>query len=163
MKLRIPCLILVVGLLLSGCSFFGDRIREPVTFHYLCGNYQEELCCVIVSEERETSGHTQDLSYLLALYLMGPTEEDHASPLPSDTRITSEIADGHILLELSGISPAMSDIDFSLACACLTLTCLDIVDAEDVTIRSGDREKTMNSASLTLYDTTAETIPTEDP
>ena len=60
--------------LLSGCGFFGERIREPVTFYYLCADYQEKLCCVIVPEEREASGHSGDLSYLLALYQIGPAE-----------------------------------------------------------------------------------------
>ena len=71
---RIVCMILALCFLLSGCGSFGARIREPVTFHYLCADYQEKLCCVIVSEEREASGHSGDLSYLLALYQMGPAD-----------------------------------------------------------------------------------------
>lgn len=163
MKRRFLCLILVLSLLLSGCSYFGERIKEPVTFYYLCDNYQEDLCCVIVSEEREASGHAGDLSYLLALYLMGPTNDEYVMPLSAGTRITSHIDEDHVLLELTSTSQALSDIDFSLACACLTMTCLEIVDAEDVTVRSGDREKTMNLRTLTLYDSTSETKPPEEP
>jgi len=159
---RVFCLILAFSLLLSGCSFFGERIKAPVTFYYLCDKYQEELCCVIASEEREASGHVGDLPYLLALYLMGPTSDELLSPLRAGTRISSVLEDDHIYLELSGIADSMSDIDFSLACACLTLTCLDITDAKEVTIRSGDRTKTLSHELLTLYDTTGETIAMEE-
>lgn len=162
MKTRILCLLLIFCILLTGCGFFGERIWEPVTFYYLCGSYSEDLCCVIVSEERETSGHTGDLPYLLALYLMGPTEDEHISPLPAGACIHSTVENGHIFLELSNIPASMTDIDFSLACACLTLTCLDIIDADDVTIRNGDQEKTMNRDSLTLYDAISENTPTEE-
>lgn len=160
---RILCFLLAVSFLLTGCGFFGQRIKNPVTFYYLCSKYQEEMCCVIVSEEREASGHVGDLPYLLALYLMGPTDDELVSPLRSSVQISS-IQDGdHIYLELNKLPSSLSDIEFSLTCACLTLTCLDITGAEDVTISSGDRVKTMNRQSLTLYDTADETISTEEP
>lgn len=159
---RIVSLTLLLCLLLSGCGFFGERIREPVTFHYLCNFYQEDLCCVLVCEEREASGHAGDLPYLLALYQMGPAGEDLRSPLPPGTRIHSEVQDSQILLELSDEAMALSDLEYSLACACLTLTCLDITEAEAVTVCCGDRSKTMTRSSLTLFDETETTFPTEE-
>ena len=159
---RIVCLILALCLLLCGCSSFGERIKEPVTFYYLCDKYEEELCCVIVSEEREASGHRGDLTFLLHLYLMGPSGDEMVSPLPHGTRIVSaEKKDGRIRLELTDTARTLSDAEFSLACACLTLTCLDMTDATDVTIQSGERSLTMARDSLALYDTN-ETTPTED-
>lgn len=159
---RILCFFLAVSVLLTGCGFFGQRIKDPVTFYYLCSKYPEELCCVIVSEEREASGHVGNLPYLLALYLMGPSNDELVSPLRPGVQITSKQDGTHIYLELSNLPSTLSDIDFSLTCACLTLTCLDITGAEDVTISSGDRVKTMNRQSLTLYDTADETISTEE-
>jgi len=159
---RIFSMILVLCLFLSGCGFLGERIREPVTFHYLCRTYPEELCCVLVSEEREASGHVGDLSYLLALYQIGPTSEELRSPLPSGTRIHSEIQNDQILLTLSDDALTLSDLDYSLACACLTLTCLDITDADSVTVSCGDRVRTMTQESLTLYDETETFAPTEE-
>lgn len=159
---RILCLTLVLSILFSGCGFFGERIREPATFHYLCRNYQEELCCVIVSEEREAAGHTGDLAYLMALYQMGPSNEDLTSPLPSGTRISSDVQNGQIFLELSDAALTLSDPEFSLACACLTLTCLDIMEAESVTVSCGSRNKTMTRDSLILHDTEEPTSPTEE-
>ncbi len=162
MKKQVICLILVMSILLSGCSFFSARIKDPVVFYYLCDSYQEDLCCVIVSEEREASGHTGDLSYLLALYMMGPTNDEHIMPLPFGTRIRVQSTDGHIVLELYDMPKAISDAELSLASACLTMTCLEISEAEDVTIRCGERETVMDRSNLTLYDTTSETTPTEE-
>lgn len=162
MKRRIVCLILCLCLLLPGCGFTGTLNEETVRFYYLCGNYQENLCCVLAEEARDVSGHTGDLPYLMALYLMGPTNDEHRMPLPSGTRIRTQIDSGHIILELSGLPKTMTDAEFSLACACLTLTCLEIMDAEDVTIHSEDRSRTMDRSTLTLYDTTSETTSTED-
>ena len=162
MKKRVLCLILALCLFLSGCSFPGNRIHSSANFYYLCDSYQEDLCCVIVSEEREASGHEGDLSYLLALYLMGPTNDEHVTPLPAGTRISAQKDDSHIVLKLSNPITTLSDIDFTLACACLTMTCLEITDAEDVTIHFEDRERTMNRDQLTLYDASAETTPSEE-
>jgi hypothetical protein len=159
---RIAALMVALSIFLSGCGFFGDRIREPVTFHYLCSVYQKELCCVIVSEEREAAGHTADLSYLLALYQMEPANEEFRSPLPSGTKIVSNVQDGNIFLELSDTAATLSDLEYSIACACLTLTCLDITDAESVTVRCGSRSKTMTQSSLTLYDESQIIPPTEE-
>ena len=163
MKRRILCIILAVVFLMSGCSISGKRVNQSVTFHYLCSEYPSELCCVIASEEREATGHMGNLSYLIALYLMGPTTDEYAMPLPAGTKISAQYNDGHVLLELSNMAQAMSDLDFSLACACLSMTCMEIVEAEDVTIRCVDREKVITRNSLTLNDITSETTPaTED-
>lgn len=155
-------LMLTLCFLLCGCGFFGERIREPVTFHYLCDSYEEELCCVIASEEREASGHTGDLSYLLALYQMGPANEGSRSPLPLGTKIHTQIEDDRIILTLSDEARILSDLEYSLACACLTLTCLDIVDAEAVTVFCGERSNTMTRNTLTMYDEIETIAPTEE-
>lgn len=154
---RSICIVLIIAFLLCGCSLTGERIKEPVTFYYLCSSFQENLCCVVLSEEREASGHTGDLSYLLALYLMGPANDELRSPLPPDTKILSVQQLGEkLMIELSDMDSKLSDIDFSLAGACLTMTCLDISSAGSVTIKSGSRSVTMDSDSLSLFDSNIE-------
>lgn len=159
---RIACLMLIVSLLLTGCGFLGERIHEPVLFYYLCQNYQKELCCVIVSEEREVTGHSGDIPYLLALYELGPAGTDYRSPLPSGTQIDAELRNGKLQLELSEKAIALSDSEFSLACACLTMTFLDVGEIESVTLCCGERKKTMTRDSLSLYDTAEIISPTEE-
>ena len=118
---------------------------------------------VIVAEEREAYGHGRDLSYLLAFYLMGPMKEGLVCPLPEGTGIVSvEQASSGISLVLTDTLETLSDADYSLACACLTLTCLNITGGEKVTITSGSRSVTMTRNTLTLFDGgTAETEETQ--
>ncbi len=151
---RLFVLILIVCFLLSGCSFFGERLKEPVTFYYLNAEYQffsEEG--VIVPELREAYGHRDNLSYLMALYLVGPSQDELISPLPRGTRIYfAEQTEENITLKLSDTANTMSDIDFSLACACLSLTCFDLAEVDSVTVISGERTISMNADGLIIYD-----------
>lgn len=152
---RFCIFLLIFCFVISGCSLSRERIKEPVTFYYLNAEYQFfSQDGVIVSEEREASGHRDDLSYLMALYLMGPSQEGLISPIPRGTRIyfTEQTAD-NVTLKLSDTAQTMSDIDFSLACACLSLTCLGLTDSDTITIISGERSVTMGEKDLTLFDT----------
>ena len=162
---RVVALLLCVCLVLSGCGFFSDRLTEPVTFYYLEKEFQfGNHPSLIVSEEREASGHRNDLSYLLALYLMGPAEEEHQSPLLPGTRILkAEQNSGIITLELFNPAYTYSDSELSLVCACLTLTCLDITDASQVNITYQEHTITMTKDSITLFDgSSAEEMITEE-
>lgn len=151
--------ILVLCLLLCGCS----HADETVKFYYVRGDYQSTLTDIIAFEERDASGHRNDLPYLLALYRAGPADDSLASLLPTGIQIQSvQNADGSIDLQLSDTSKTLSDSDFSLTCACLTLTCLDITDASTVNITSGPRSVTMNRSNLTLFDTITNTTVTEE-
>lgn len=151
---RCGMLILAISLFFSGCGFFTEHIKEPVTFYYLKSEIQYfSNEPVIASEEREASGHRHDLSYLMALYLMGPTEEELVSPIPRGTRIFKALqTEEGISLHISDTAATMDDISFSLACTCLSLTCLELTDAPAVTITSGERVITMSRETLTLYD-----------
>lgn len=156
---RFLCFSLLLCFVLSGCGIFSERIKEPVRFYYLRSEYQyDNQDGVIVSEEREASGHRDDLSYLLALYLMGPSQEELVSPIPRGTQIFSAKQDGSdVTLTLSDTSKTLSDIDLSLACACLSLTCLDLTNADRVIINSGERTVTMSRDTLTLFDSSTAT------
>lgn len=158
---RILCLFLVCCFLFSGCSAVGQRIKEPVSFYYIRTNYSEDMASVIQSEEREASGHRDDLPYLMKLYMMGPTEDSLRSPLPRGAKILSiENTGKEVFVQLSDLTKAMSDADFSLVCACLALTCFDLTKADTTTIASGEWSITMGRDSLTLSDSSA--VPTEE-
>lgn len=157
-------ILLLFSLLLSGCSFFGHRIMEPVTFYYLQANYTYgRNPGLIASEQREASGHLGDLSYLLALYLLGPAEEDHLSPLPPDTQITNVKYRGDtVSLNLIVSDDTLTEPELTLAYACLTLTCLDITDAQQVKITYQDQAVTMTRDMFTLTDNTNNNFTTEE-
>jgi len=151
---KMIALILAACLLLSGCSMLGDRIKDPVTFYYIRGDYQTSMGQVIASEYREASGHRGDLSYLLALYSMGPAEDDFTSPLPKGTKImVTEHTEAGIVLNLSENLDNISDAEFTLAGACLGLTCLELTDAQQITILCGDRSMNVTANNLLMLQT----------
>ena len=83
---RFFCLLLCLCLFLPGCS--GELMKNPVTFYYPRQEYRYGAeDGVISSEQREASGHTNDLRYLLSLYLIGPSSDELVSPLPWGTRL----------------------------------------------------------------------------
>lgn len=156
--------LLLLCFLLSGCDFFTERMIEPVTFYYLQTEFDYgRNPSVIVSEEREASGHRDDLSYILALYLMGPASDEFKSPLPSGTRIVKPEFHGNtVRLELVNPSYTFSDVELTLACACLTLTCLDITEAEKVVITYLEHTVTMSRDDFTMMDDSSLNTTMED-
>lgn len=159
---RCIALLSVICVLFSGCEILGERIKEPVIFYYIHGDYQETMGSVIVSEVREASGHEDDLSYLLKLYLLGPLDNEYVSPIPRGAKVLEiHQTQSHITLQLSDVSKVMSDADFSLASACLSLTCMDITGVQRVTVNSGEWSVTINRDILTLSDSSSNQ-PTEE-
>lgn len=155
---RLTALILLLAMLLSGCS----SIKESVRFYYVRRDYQSTLEEVIVSEKREASGHEGDLSYLLTLYLMGPSDDSLRCLLPLGISVKSAFnQDGSLEVQLADTSKTLSDSDFSLACACLAMTCMNISQASEIHITSGSRSITMNRNNLILYDNITDTAATE--
>lgn len=155
---RLTALILLLAMLLSGCS----SIKESVRFYYVRRDYQKTLEEVIVSEKREASGHEGDFSYLLTLYLMGPSDDDMRCLLPLGISVSATSnQDGSLEIQLADTSKTLSDADFSLACACLAMTCMSISQASEIHITSGGRSITMNRNNLILYDNITDTTATE--
>ena len=149
---RFLCLFFCLCLFLPGCS--SELMKDPVTFYYPRREYQYGAeDGVVSSEQREASGHADDLRYLLSLYLLGPSSDELVSPLPGGTRLLGvSRRDGVTTLELTDTALAVTDTEFTLACACLTMTTLSITGGDEVTITSGSRSVTMSRDSLTLID-----------
>lgn len=154
MKRGVFLLLISVLLLLCGCSFEKATIKEPVRFYYQRSSFAyhtEES--VIHPETREAAGHTEDLSYLLSNYLIGPTEEGLVSPFPYRTKLISlQQTDTDIRIELSDTVHSMTDAQFSLACACISLTCMELTGAESVTVVSGNQTLSTTREQLLLFD-----------
>lgn len=151
---RILCLALALILLLPPLFGCGERIKEPVTFYYVQDSYEENMDSLIVGEEREVAGYQDNLKYLLSFYLMGPVGKSLHSPLPRGTNLFSVTKEySSLSIEISNTSALLSESEFSLACACLSMTCMDLVGVEEVTVISGSRNLTMRQENLILNDT----------
>lgn len=160
------CVLLLFSFLvpLGGCTLPRE---DTISFYYPRADLiYDAPNGVIASEERDAAGYTTDMQYLLSLYLTGPLQQDLVPAFPQGTRLLSNSMDGsQMLVQLSDTSESMTDGRFSLACACLALTCIKASSAEEVVISSGSRTMTIREDMLLLYDepfpTTSETEVTE--
>ena len=151
---RLLCILLSLLLLASQLSACSQKMKEPVTFYYLQTAYQENMDSPVVGEEREVAGHRDDLKYLLSFYLMGPISKGLSSPLPRGTLLFAVSQEGgRLTIEISNTAALLTDAEFSLACACLSLTCMGLTGVSEVTIVSGSRNLTFTQENLLLSDT----------
>ena len=150
-------MILFCAFLLGGCSG-----KESALFYYCRDDYiYNSADGVITSEERDIAGHADDVELMVSLYLMGPLEKDLHSPFPADVKLISvDISDTTLILTISDVGYALSESEYTLACTCLALTCLEFTQCGSVTIVSGEKSITIDPAQLTLYDS-ALPVPTE--
>ena len=149
---RLINVFLLFCLFLSGCTMIGERVKEPVTFYYVRENYQKEMDQVILAEVREAAGHRDDLPYLLALYSMGPAKEDAIAPFPRNTRIIPIARSEHSMeISLSDSVHTLSESEFTLAGACIAMTCMELTDVDQVTVICLDRKVTIGKDNLLLY------------
>lgn len=139
--------LLLLALILTGCAFSGIRMKEPVTFYYLRAqsdpNIYDDFYAegIIGSEEREASGHRANLNYLLSIYFSGPLDSNLTSPFPMGCRIMETTQDdGKMTILLNPILAGKSDLDITIACACLAKTCMELTGAETVQIESRNLE-----------------------
>ena len=149
------CFLLSVLLLfsLAGCKTAN---QSEVSFYYCrtSDQYQYfETDAVIQAEQRDLQGHMDDLRYMIGLYLAGPMNETLQIPFSKSTKLLSvQQEDDHIFIELSDHSNVLTDSEFTLACAALSITCLDFTDSTDITISAGGRSVTMNANNIILSD-----------
>ena len=143
---RVIALLLVV-MLLAGCSGPGTRMKEPVTFYYLRthadSNVYDDFFSegIIGSEIREASDHRENLRYLLTVYFRGPLAPELTSPFPMGCRILEiQQEDGKLTILLNPILAENSELDITIACACLAKTCMELTDVDTVQIESRNLE-----------------------
>lgn len=150
------CTSLLLLLSLCSCAFPSGKGKSDTNFYYRRTEYQfnKDPASIIVPEKRDISGHGEDIPYILSLYLMGPLSEDLKSPFPSYTKlISAEVNADTLSIELTDASSIMSGSKFSLACGCMALTCLELVDVSTVVIHCGDKIISLQADDILLQDT----------
>lgn len=165
---KLLSLALALCLLIGLCAC-SSSLKEPVTFYYV--RHPDHITYgaadgFISPEEREASGHTGDLSYLLSLYLVGPLDETLLSPFPEGTRLENLVLhQDTIVVELSQELSSLSGVELSVACACISATCFSLTDAVEITVVSPETElhdgvsMTLTRDSITLID---DALPPEE-
>lgn len=145
-------LLLCVLFSLSACA----NEKDSTAFYYRRARFAYGTAAedsVISSEKRNITGHSDELSYLISLYLAGPLGESLVAPFPQDIRLLRAYQSNSLLyIELSDVGDEFGSAQYSLACACLSLTCMEFTTAQEVNVVSGDRSVTMSREDLMLFD-----------
>ena len=132
------CLTLVFVLLLCLCGCDNATVKDQAIFYYQRMEFDfGSDSAVFVPEAHDVSGHTEDLRYLLSLYLRGPSDPELMLPFPGGTILVGlEENEEKLHVTLSSIASTLEPIDLVTACGCLAQTCFSICDAEIVHIDS---------------------------
>lgn len=131
---RITALVLCLCLLfsLAGC---GSQSGEQDTLFY----YRRAETAygtdqgILVPEPRDLFPMGNDLDGILALYFKGPETIGLESPFPRDTRVVSWTLEGTTLcLTMNEGFAALSGVELTLACSCITKTLIPLTGASAV-------------------------------
>lgn len=149
---RFYCLIgmLAVMLSITGCSVFHKA--EQTDFYYLRTEYQyHSPMGTVRKESREIS--SDDLEYLLKVYLLGPIEQDLCSPFPAGSVLAQVTREGKSITVDLDLGSSISDSMFTAGSGCIALTCFGCTDAETVTVTAGRHSVTIAAGTILLEDT----------
>jgi hypothetical protein len=146
--LRIALVILCL-ISLCGCQRSKQPVDDQIVFYYprLNLNYGQEDA-VISSELRDIENRANDISYVIRLYLNGPVSDELYSPFYSDTTLFgAERVDNTLYITLGGKEiNQKSQLQFTIACACLAKTCFSLTDVSEIHINTLIRENSGLSA-----------------
>lgn len=159
---RYVCMILAIALCLAclGCRSDQPKLVQPVNFYYRSPEPRYgEPNGIMLPLVTEADGRMEDPLALLNDYLRGPDEAGYESTFPASTKILSmDLSDGRVLLNMNDSLARFTGIDLTVACACLSLTAMELLDVSSVTIRcsneqlDGAKSITMDQNTLTLLD-----------
>lgn len=164
---RLIILLLLICLLLSGCGRKGKLLLEPVYLYYPRAEYDYGAAdSVIDYESMDGTGRMGNYQAPLDEYFYGPIDEALVNPFPQGTKLFSAVLrGGEFRIRLSQEAEVLTDARFTLAAACLSMTCFDLTSCEHVTVISGAKRVTIPRDGWLLLDDyiPAETTKEETP
>ena len=166
-------LVILCLLSLTGCADASEPADSQIVFYYprVKINYGQEDS-VISSELRDVQNRANDVNYVIRLYLNGPVSDELYSPFYSDTTLFgAERVDDTLYITLGGKEiNQKSQLQFTIACACLAKTCFSLTDVSEIHINtlirdnSGMPDLVFNKNNIILWDdiylTASSTEPT---
>lgn len=149
--------IFVVCLSVSLCACAYES-EESYSFYYLRSEETIDYGSVhglIAPVEREIAGQNAGVNYVLRLYLEGPLSEEFVSPFPAGTYLRTTYWEDNILtIVLSEEFSTLTNIQATLAGACLCATCHELTGAEQIQIVSGDQSYIYSISDFLYVDDT---------
>ncbi len=161
-KVLALALLLLLILSIVGCNLQSNQ-EQQIRFYYCSSDpaYAEENG--VISPELRSGIHQEPLNKIINFYLAGPKSEDLHSPFPEGLRILEADQNGSTMyLTVSNQLCDLTGMDLTLACACLTLTFMDLRQVQQVVITpedgllDGQRSITMDKNALLMQIGTTE-------
>ena len=159
---KLLCIFLSILLVLPliSCSTHKIDIQDPINFYYRKTQMDYGAAASVLGKEvRDSNGNRNNYSYLIYLYLQGPTNYAFYSPFPKDTSLVSiDLREDTAYVLLSPHMAQLTDLQLSIACACMTMTVCEMTGAENVCISAvnstldGNPSITMSLKNILLLD-----------
>lgn len=167
MRKKLAAFAAILALLLAiGCQQKTDQetMVSPVRFYYKTAD-AAEFTGATGYELREIAGHEEDYTWILDQYFLGPQSEGLTAPFQRTTALLSaELSGTQLRLTVTESLAELTGMDLTLACACITLTCLELPNVESVSIAArgstldGKHEMVLTRDDLLLEDLGASLI-----
>ncbi len=133
------CVLLLLSLSIGLVACARKKEPEnPVLFYYRTAKVDFFADAgVIESEARDAGSRSGDYEYLLNQYLQGPEGQKLDRTFPAGTAVRSFVlTENSASILLTESFAQLTDMDLSLACACLTLTICQMTGVKQVQIRA---------------------------
>lgn len=157
---RIIALILCVSLLMAigGCTDAPDTV--PAKFYYRRAVTEfGGTNGIITFEYRQIPDPQADTEKLLSTYFSGPQEDSLISPFPRTSAVLNwSIGEDTLELTMNEDFGALTDVELSIACACICKTFTELLPVSQVRIQlkdgllGGRKNILLSESDLLLYD-----------
>lgn len=154
---RIIAFGLFLSLLLGLCGCSAVEKKDAVTFYYRKADYQFGTASGAIGQEsREISGQKTNLTYLMSLYFLGPSDDSLKLPFPQGTKVVSAAyADDTVEITLVP-GGSMSESAFTLGASCIAMTCFGLTQAQAVRLITEKKELTIERDTIVSTDESIE-------
>lgn len=151
-RILVIMLVLVLCISVAGCAKDEVTIENPVSFYYRRSELSYEgNSGVIMQEVRESGGSEQSVITLLAMYFQGPVSTGMDRTFPYGTQpISLQLQDNRAHILLSSHIANLKGIDLSIACACITMTLIELTGVSSVEIKA--EHALLNDAESIIMD-----------
>lgn len=142
--------LLFIFALISCDGNSEPELIRPVAFYYrIPATNEQSFKSSISYENRERKDYYWEKD-ILNLYLAGPTHKSLVSPFPEGTEVLYYAVEGsRVYIRISKHMNALTNLDYSIACACLALTALELSHAKLVELNiEGDDHTIVNTVVL---------------
>lgn len=164
MKRSFCCLLCCACLLLCiGCGKNSADSETGTAFFYPQAQLSYQPGSAAIGSELRSLENHGTWAQVLNIYFAGPQSEHLSSPFPAglETRKTT-IENGTLYITVSAHLAQLTGLELTMACSCLTLTCLELTGADTVVISAedslldGQKTITMDKNTLLLLDSVLE-------